>query len=297
MAKETQNNGFIKLHRNVLEWQHWGEPNVVVVFLTLLLLANHKKGWWQGLRCGRGETFVTIDTLCNYTKLSRPTIIRILKLLEDSGEVTRKKVDQKHTKTIIRKYAQYQDFSTFSGKADLPQTLLQTLPQTLLKQERKERKEIDVVEINSAHAHEKIIKDMFSTGIAIERFCMSEGITVDQCRELADDALAEWVIIGESHKTEKEVKKHIIERIRKKVQSMRERGVLLGSIPEEVRCRKIIKDCAELVDLGYPKKIVARFYKRITMKANDNTGRMLFETYKAWDTKFMFNEFLNKEKQ
>lgn len=297
MAKETANNGFIKLHRNVLEWQHWGEPNVVVVFLTLLLLANHKKGWWQGLRCGRGETFVTIDTLCTYTKLSRPTIIRILKLLEDSGEVTRKKVDQKHTKTIIRKYAQYQDFSTFSGKADLPQTLLQTLPQTLLKQERKERKEIDVVEINSAHAHEKIVNDMFATGIAIERFCMTEGITVDQCRELADDALAEWAIIGETHKTEKEVKKHILERIRRKVKSMRERGVLLGSIPEDVRLKRINADCEALIAEGAERKMVIKFYKYYTQKSNDRSGRMIFETLSGWDTKTRYVEFLNREKK
>ena len=285
------------MHRNVLEWQHWGEPNVVVVFLTLLLLANHKKGWWQGLRCGRGETFVTIDTLCNYTKLSRPTIIRILKLLEDSGEVTRKKVDQKHTKTIIRKYAQYQDFSTFSGKADLPQTLLQTLPQTLLKQERKERKEIDVVEINSAHAHEKIVNDMFATGIAIERFCMTEGITVDQCRELADDVVAEWAVIGETHKTEKEVKKHILERIRKKVQSMRERGVLLGSIPEDVRLKRINADCEALIAEGAERKMVIKFYKYYTQKSNDSSGRMIFETLSGWDTKTRYVEFLNREKK
>ena len=297
MAKETANNGFIKLHRNVLEWQHWGEPNVVVVFLTLLLLANHKKGWWQGLRCGRGETFVTIDTLCTYTKLSRPTIIRILKLLEDSGEVTRKKVDQKHTKTIIRKYAQYQDFSTFSSKADLPQTLLQTLPQTLLKQERKERKEIDVVEINSAHAHEKVVNDMFATGIAIERFCMTEGITVDQCRELADDVIAEWTVIGETHKTEKEVKKHILERIRKKVQSMRERGVLLGSIPEDVRLKRINADCEALIAEGAERKMVIKFYKYYTQKSNDSSGRMIFETLSGWNTKTRYVEFLNREKK
>jgi hypothetical protein len=107
MAKETANNGFIKIHRSIIDWQHWGEPNVVVVLLTLLLNANHKRQWWQGLRCERGETFITIDTLSYITKLSRPTIIRILKVLEDSGEIVRKRVDQKHTQTIIRKYNDY----------------------------------------------------------------------------------------------------------------------------------------------------------------------------------------------
>ncbi|MBQ1571126.1 MAG: hypothetical protein IIZ78_08390, partial [Clostridiales bacterium] len=78
MDKSNPNNGYIKIHRSILEWQHWSEPNVVSVFLTLLLLANHKRGWWNGLRCERGETFVTINTICETTSLSKPTIIRIL---------------------------------------------------------------------------------------------------------------------------------------------------------------------------------------------------------------------------
>ena len=281
MAKESANNGFIKLHRNVLEWQHWGEPNVVVVFLTLLLLANHKKGWWQGLRCGRGETFVTIDTLCNYTKLSRPTIIRILKLLEDSGEVTRKKVDQKHTKTIIRKYSQYQDFSTFSGKAGLPQTL----PQTLLKQEYKERKEKIVVDNICAHTHEEIILDMFKNQITIEQFCMNEGISVEQCRKLADEVLVEWELVGETHRTEKEVKRHLLDHIRKKAQAM---NVQRSTIEE--RREKFLDECKNLIAQGFNRAEVAEFASYYTQPTAD--GRMLFETYKGWNTltRFQLNQ-------
>ena len=280
MAQESANSGFIKLHRNVLEWQHWGEPNVVVVFLTLLLLANHKKGWWQGLRCGRGETFVTIDTLCNYTKLSRPTIIRILKLLEDSGEVTRKKVDQKHTKTIIRKYSQYQDFSTFCGKAALPQTL----PQTLLKQEYKERKE-DIVVDNIAHTHEEIVKDMFKNQITIEQFCMNEGISVEQCRMLADEVLVEWELVGETHRTAKETKRHLLDHIRKKAQAM---NVQRSTIEE--RREKFLDECKNLIAQGFNRAEVAEFASYYTQPTAD--GRMLFETYKGWNTltRFQLNQ-------
>ena len=37
--------GWIKIHRKILEWQHFQEPNVLAVFMYLLLSANTKDGW------------------------------------------------------------------------------------------------------------------------------------------------------------------------------------------------------------------------------------------------------------
>ena len=289
MAKETQNNGFIKIHRNILDWQHWGEPNVVSVFLTLLLLANHKKGWWQGLKCGRGETFVTIDTLSNITKLSKPTIIRILRLLEDSGEITRKKVDQKHTKTIVKKYNDYQDNSEFCSKTTLQQTLPQTLPQTLLKQERKERKEYIVVDNNNAHTHthEGIVDDLMSNQILIEGFCKNEGITVNQCRMLAEAVVTEWELTEEPQAGR--TRKHLISQIRTKAQAMKMQGMLTNGTLDE-RKAQFIAECKTLIAKGCSKSEVAEFASYYTQPTTD--GRMLFETYKGWntETRFLLNQ-------
>ena len=99
-AKEEQNNGFIKLYRSFTEWQHYGEPSVKVVFLDLLLNANHRKGWFKGVSCGRGETFASIRTLAESNGLSTKAVQRALKILEDTGEIKRIKVNQKLTKTI-----------------------------------------------------------------------------------------------------------------------------------------------------------------------------------------------------
>ena len=293
MAKESANNGFIKINRSLLDWEHITEPVVLQVFIYLLLKVNHKAKWHNGKMCERGATFVSIRTMCDDLAMSPHTAIKALRTLEDSGEVVRTQVTQKLSKTKLVNYSKYQDFNLVS----VAKSATQSATQSATKQERKERKEIDVVEINSAHAHEKIVNDMFATGIAIERFCMTEGITVDQCRELADDALAEWAIIGETHKTEKEVKKHILERIRKKVQSMRERGVLLGSIPEDVRLKRINADCEALIAEGAERKMVIKFYKYYTQKSNDGSGRMIFETLSGWDTKTRYVEFLNREKK
>lgn len=279
------------------EWQHYDNVFVKAVFIDLLLSATAKPCWSCGIRLTRGQTLRSSRKIEEDNKISRPTVLRALRTLEDSGEIVREKISQKLVKTTIVNYSKYQDINFVSGKNETPQRLPQRLPQSLPLTTREQENKNDVVEINSAHAHEKIVNDMFATGIAIERFCMTEGITVDQCRELAGDVVAEWAVIGETHKTEKEVKKHILERIRKKVQSMRERGVLLGSIPEDVRLKRINADCEALIAEGAERKMVIKFYKYYTQKSNDGSGRMIFETLSGWDTKTRYVEFLNREKK
>ena len=297
MAKETQNNGFIKLHRSIIDWQHWGEPNVVVVFLTLLLMANHKRGWWQGLRCERGETFITLETLCEYTKLSKPTIIRILRLLEDSGEITRKRLDQKHTKTIIRKYNDYQDFNLFSGKTNLPQTLPQTLLQTLPKQEREERKEIKRVENINAHTHEEILQSWLDSKITAESFCKNEGITLNQFEQLGKAVINEWAMTGETGRNATDTRKKLLAHIRAKAQAMKDRGLFVGADSKDKRLKPLIEDCLALLDEGFSRDDVSRFYAYWTEKLTDGTDRFRFEAQTAWTTKTRFINFLKLKKQ
>ena len=293
MAKETANNGngWICLHRAILDWQHWGEPNVVVVFLTLLLHANTKRKWWQGIRCERGETLVTIDTLRDKTKLSKPTIIRILRLLEDSGEITRLRIDQKHTKTTIKKYAQYQDVSVISGKAALPQTL----PQTLRKQQLNNynNKERD----NKTRAHEEILRDWLNNRITLERFCMAEHLTVDQFTQLAQAVINEWAMTGESGTTESDTRKKMLAHIRRKAQAMNDRGLFVGAEAKDKRLKGIIEDCKMLIAEGYNVDGVREFFAYWTQPANDGTGRMLFEKQSAWDTRTRFIKNLNRKAQ
>ena len=59
MKENKKNVGSIWLSRKILNWQHFGEPNYLKVFLTLLLVANHKQRWWKGIKIERGETVIT----------------------------------------------------------------------------------------------------------------------------------------------------------------------------------------------------------------------------------------------
>ncbi len=48
-------SGWIKLHRILLDWEWYKSPNMVHVFLHLILSANHEDGRWQGHEVKRGQ--------------------------------------------------------------------------------------------------------------------------------------------------------------------------------------------------------------------------------------------------
>ena len=50
-------NGYIKLHRSIMDWRWYDDPNTFRMFVHLLLKANHAaKDWrrqgWRGKCCG-----------------------------------------------------------------------------------------------------------------------------------------------------------------------------------------------------------------------------------------------------
>ena len=53
-------NGFIVLHRKMLEWEWYSDPKTVTVWLYLLLKANWKPNRWRGIDIERGQTLETI---------------------------------------------------------------------------------------------------------------------------------------------------------------------------------------------------------------------------------------------
>lgn len=99
--------GWIKLHRKMREWQHYQNPSARMVFEDLLFDANSSAMFWHGHEVKRGETMISISSLeCN-TGLSRKTIIKVLKLLEKTGEIKRVKYAGA-IKTIVCNFDNYQ---------------------------------------------------------------------------------------------------------------------------------------------------------------------------------------------
>lgn len=80
-------NSWIKLYRKFVEWEWYSDVNCKVVFLHLLLTANHKVKRWQGREIGIGEVITGRNVLADEVGLSVQQVRTALKKLSDSGEI------------------------------------------------------------------------------------------------------------------------------------------------------------------------------------------------------------------
>ena len=80
--------GWIKIHRKLLDWGWFTDPNTLSVFLFLLLKANIKDGEFLGHTIRRGECAASLPTISKGTGLTIQNVRTALKHLESTGEVT-----------------------------------------------------------------------------------------------------------------------------------------------------------------------------------------------------------------
>lgn len=80
-------NSWIKLYRKFVEWEWYSDVNCKVVFLHLILTANHKVKRWQGREIGVGEVVTGRNALAEEVGLSVQQTRTALKKLCESGEI------------------------------------------------------------------------------------------------------------------------------------------------------------------------------------------------------------------
>jgi hypothetical protein len=203
--------GWIKMHRALLEWEHFKEPRVLAVFLALLLSAERD-----------GKTSLKLDELMSLTGLSHNTVTGAISKLVKSGEITRVKQGQKITTTInnwssyqanlsTQKMGQCEDLSTqiVGEQNDLSTQILgeqESLSTQNLKsidpkngtiinpkngsiiynKNNNKNNKNDSLEMR-ARMREEVMQDMM-----VETGCRSVGITVEQYKTIAEEIFNDW---------------------------------------------------------------------------------------------------------
>lgn len=99
--------GWIKLHRRLLEWEWYDEPNTFRLFMHCLLKANHKDNNYRGQLVKAGSFLTSRDLLAKETGLTTQQVRTSLKRLETTNEITTKK-SKKGTVLQVIKYVSYQ---------------------------------------------------------------------------------------------------------------------------------------------------------------------------------------------
>jgi len=101
-------NGFIKLHRQLPEWEWYTDIKVKSLFLHCLLMANFKDKKWQGITIKRGQFATSIGKLAIETGISEKSVRTALEKLEKTGETARSSTS-KFTIITVCKYDSYQE--------------------------------------------------------------------------------------------------------------------------------------------------------------------------------------------
>ena len=107
----AETSTWIKIDRNILEWEWYWDANTMRVFLHLLLKANIKDGRFMGVAVHRGQLITSYATLAKELQISYRGIRTAIKHLKSTGEVT---VQPMHDFSLItiQNYARYQDAVT-----------------------------------------------------------------------------------------------------------------------------------------------------------------------------------------
>jgi|DEB0MinimDraft_10_1074344.scaffolds.fasta_scaffold00084_14 hypothetical protein len=102
------NKGWIKLHRQFLEWEWYDEPNCLRVFLHCLLRANHKDNKYRGETIKRGTFVSSLDILAFELKIGKQSLRTALGKLKKTGEINTR-TNTRGTLVIVCNYDTYQD--------------------------------------------------------------------------------------------------------------------------------------------------------------------------------------------
>jgi hypothetical protein len=86
--------GYIKLHRKILDWEWYSNSKMVHLFLHLLISASHKSTVFRGIHLKRGQLVTGRFLLTKQTCISEQTIRTYLKWLKSTNEITIKSTNK-----------------------------------------------------------------------------------------------------------------------------------------------------------------------------------------------------------
>lgn len=107
--------GWICVHRKIIDWEWYHDPIVFRVFFHLILVANREEKTWQGIVIKRGQTLRTIDRISKETGISIQSVRTAIKKLKSTNELTIQTDTKNHLITITC-YEKYQSTNKPTNK-------------------------------------------------------------------------------------------------------------------------------------------------------------------------------------
>ena len=108
--------GYIKLYRKMKDWEWFDDPNVLVIWVHLLLDANWEDDEWRGQTIRRGSLYTSLPRLASESGLTLKQVRLALDKLEKGSQIVRERADKGQVITIC-KYEDYQASEDEEGQA------------------------------------------------------------------------------------------------------------------------------------------------------------------------------------
>ena len=102
-------NGYIKLHRSITEWEWYKNETTKSLFLHLLLTVNIKDSKFEGYKIPRGSRICSYSKLAEETGLTKQQIRTAINHLKSTQELTLSKTP-KFSIISIANWGRYQDY-------------------------------------------------------------------------------------------------------------------------------------------------------------------------------------------
>lgn len=186
-------NGFIKLHRKIVDWEWYTDVPVRVLFEHLLLKANFKETNWRGEVVKPGQVFTGRKQLAMETGLSEQQVRTALEKLESTGEAT-SKTTNRYSVIDLKNWNKYNDSNqqiTITATNNQPTDNQQITTSNNVK---KEKKEIinNIVEFLNSTASKNFKSNSTST-IKHINARLREGYTLEDFKRVIEIKTSEWL--------------------------------------------------------------------------------------------------------
>ncbi len=115
------NTGWIKIYRSLLYWEWADVPEMIALWVRLIIRATHEDTQWHGVTISRGQLVTTTAKLAAESGLSPQQVRTCLDRLKASNQINTQTTN-KYTIITIGKYEAYQETETTEQQTNGKQT-------------------------------------------------------------------------------------------------------------------------------------------------------------------------------
>lgn len=175
--------GFIKLQRNIQEWEWYGEPTMVAFWIHLLINANWEDKDWHGEKILRGQLVTSLAHLSVETGLSLKQVRVALQRLKKGKQIVTIGAS-KWTKITICDYDSYftcddyegQTKGTIEGKQVASEGQAEGILGATTKEDKNIRKQEEEKKVSKDTKEKKFVKP---TVDEVKAYCQERGYNID----------------------------------------------------------------------------------------------------------------------